>query len=1047
MKISYYFKNIFISLVLLSSINDLYSQKNKKNVSKQTSTAEKITFAARIVDLDGKVIKDAKVLYNYGKNQVLTNEKGDFTLFSELNSPIDIEVDGFRSKSLILSVSNPTIIVLENVELSSEEINLPLGQKTNKMYSTNFVSTLVNPNTYPDYTLGNSLQGRLAGLVSIQQNNEFGRLAPLQYVRGLSRGFGRDRALVLVDGVERDLNNIMPEEIASVEVLKDPSSKMIYGPRSANGIILITTKRGTVNHKDWDVSIDYGIHSLPNKLSFLDSYEYTQLYNEAANNDGKAINPYSQADLDGYKNSTGKFDLKYPNHDFYNDFINQNGVYRKISTTFSGGDENVKYLCFGGFVNGGGFESQMPTSKYNRLNIRGNLDFNINKYFTAYLNLGARIEFRHTASDSNEDLFTKLSTHRPNEYSYEIKNQYIAEQIGRRALPNYGSSFVVPENIYALIKSGNIKQQGNEYVSNFGLKYDFSQYISGLKASINASYDALQAYNSGRQDKYKSFTSLPTKLANGQDSLVNIVVQAAEVQDFPKALANRQSRTFSWFGDLAYQTNFDKLNYSSQLSYFYYNQLRQRDGLVADNLDVINANYSFRNNFVYDNKYLFDFTLGYMGSTKYNTGNKYLFTPAVGLGWVVSNESFLKNSTTINFLKIKANAGILGYDGTILPYSENNRYQQTAATNFNTIFGDPGSQTTVGNTLILNVANPNLKWEQSQEINIGFESTLFKKHVDFELNYFNAKRTQIVVESTSEFKTFFNNSISDNGSYSSSQSGFYPVENRGQSTMSGIDGQIRYNNLGKALNFSAGLNFNYSKTTIDKNGGVVYPAPFTSTGITSDAIFGQISNGLFLNNTQVANSPIQNFGQYQVGDISYQDSNSDNVVNEFDTRQIGNSIPRTTLGIDINLTYKRFGLYVLGVSQLGFDRMLDNSYYRQSTNGRNKYSELALDRYHPVANPNGTQPRLSTQSLTNNNIASTFWLEDASFLRIKNVELSYLLPVKKIEHVFKSVRFNVKGTNLLTFSKNKYLDAEVQNAGLLNYPVYSTFTFGVNLGI
>ncbi|MBP6410500.1 MAG: SusC/RagA family TonB-linked outer membrane protein [Pseudarcicella sp.] len=928
----------------------------------------------------------------------------------------------------------------------SNRLYLPMGAITDKVRTPNFISKVDNEKLikYPDFTLGNSLQGRLLGLVAIQKNDDFNTLNPSFYLRGISRNNGAE-ALVLVDGIKRPLSEVQANEIESVQVLKDASAKILYGAEAANGVILITTKTGSIGAKT-TISYEQGVNMLSERPTFLDSYRYAQLYNEAANNDGLS-DVYSNALIEGYRNSSGNLDKIYPNHDFYDYFIKNTSTFRRTNLQYNFGNEDFKALLFAGYVNGTGFHQNIPDNSYHRINARANVTAKLSEIFSTNVNLSGRIEFRHLPSIQNDDFWTAMSTHRPNEYVYEVNNKMLPVQTGTRAMPNFGASQVYPNSLYAIAKSGTITQQNSNYWSNIGVKLDLNKYVKGLRASLNGSFDVSQSYNYGRIDKLATYaddvntqfakdTLLFRKAADPlktkpdslitllKDTTLNQLLQKPVLQPFPGSLYDEFNNFYTIYGNVAYERNFGALEYLGELNFFRSVNDLQKDNFNYNSFDKINTNYTFRNILSYDKKYQLDLTLALMGSNFYEKST--FFSPAVGVSWIASNENFLKNSSSISFLKLKANYGIVGYDGDRIPFfdSKENRYQ---------IFNDAvkfGSSngTSMATSYIYNLANKDSEWEQTQDLNLGLEMAFLKNKLNFEFNYFNTLRTNIMLLSN-----YIDRPASE---------AYFPFDRTGSTAMNGFETQISLNNKVRDFSYDIGLNLTYAKSEITQNAGLSFPITEDAVGYSPNAIFGYQSSGVIKSETQLNSGAIQTLGKYGIGDLAYTDLNNDGIINDFDKSQIGNSFPITTLGLDMNFKYKNVQLSILGIANLGHDRLLDNNFSRPGQIGLSKFSVLAENRFHPVNNPNGTLPVLHTETSRNNNVNSTFWLEDASFFRIKNVELAYQLNEKSI---LGDMKFYVRGTNLLTFSKNEHLDAEVLNAGLTNVPVYKTITAGFNL--
>jgi hypothetical protein len=481
------------------------------------------------------------------------------------------------------------------------------------------------------------------------------------------------------------------------------------------------------------------------------------------------------------------------------------------------------------------------------------------------------------------------------------------------------------------------------------------------------------------------------------------------------------SRNLGFTAQLNYDRNLGSGRLTTTAGYFYY--LKENPG---SDQDVENINAYMRANYALNSKYVFEVDLGYMGSNRFKQGNRYFLSPVFGAAWIISDESFMQNVSVIDYLKIKGSWGKLGYDASTNHYLYQNRWYN----NGNMIFGESNNGLNQGITSLDVIGNPELDWETSQELNIGIEGIAVNNRLFFELNYFDETRDNIIEKVNSQYSALFG--------------GLFPAMNWGKVNNRGFEGQIYWEETKGNLIYKVGGNFIYSKNKVLQKDEIAFPDEYRQTvGLSSDAMMGYRSRGLFGRDVDLNGAPNQSFGYYGVGDIAYLDLNNDAVIDDRDLEKIGNSFPRTTLGLDINLQYKGWGLYTLGTASLGVNSYLNNAYY--TNYGTGKYSNIALDRYHAVNNPEGSQPRLTTTQADNNRINSDFWMENTGFFRLKNVELSYTLTSNSPNAVLKKVIVYTRSNNLLVVSKVKDLDPEALNAGVLNYPVMSTITAGVSV--
>ena len=568
---------------------------------------------------------------------------------------------------------------------------------------------------------------------------------------------------------------------------------------------------------------------------------------------------------------------------------------------------------------------------------------------------------------------------RPNEYPLTISSNVLGLEPDAKGVPFFGSSIRKPDNLLADMEYGGFTSE--RYVTsqtNIGLDFTLDKLVKGLRASAFMTFDNYNYFRQGQVNVYPTY------------AISNIIDGEPEFRQMKQLnLQDDQSR----MGDLA-----------AMLAYHYY-----QDEVKGDAQDVKNTNTTLRLNYGFDNKYVFEGDGALMGSNRFEKNSRYFLSGAIGAGWILSNEAFLIDCDVVNFLKVKASVGILGYDR-----STDFLLYKTAWKNGDNLSLGEQNKSTYHTTQFVRLGNKDLKWERSTEWNIGVEGFFLRNRLKAEINYFNELRDNIIGVQSNTYADVLGNFIS-------------------------------YRNIGNGdFSYQVGANVTWSKNKLLKWNEVNYPDSYLrSVDKPTDAMIGYQALGLFGKDVSLGRNISQLLGNYQEGDIAYADLNNDGVVDARDKKMLGNSYPRTVFGIDANLQYKNWGLYILGTAELGLDVWKNNAYYQNK--GEGKYSVLALDRWHPENNPNGTYPRLTTTEGDNNFVNSSFWLGNGSYFRLKNVELSYTITNKKENALAKKIKIFGRGTNLFSLSEEKKLDPELINAGINNYPVYRTLTGGVTV--
>ena len=508
---------------------------------------------------------------------------------------------------------------------------------------------------------------------------------------------------------------------------------------------------------------------------------------------------------------------------------------------------------------------------------------------------------------------------------------------------------------------------------------------------------------------------------DGSEQLNVILVQKSNVNGDVNLSNTINRRATGYVSNINYNNQFGLHNLNFDLSSSY---LKQE--ITGSGQDIKTSNYTLRGNYSFNNKYIVEGDLAYMGSSRFVGKNQYQLFYAGGLAWILSEENFFKSlaGNKIDYLKVKASAGLMGYDASTSFRLYQNRWEDNGTYAFN-------NSNTIDETRLTVTGNPNLKWEKSQQINVGLEALAFGRKLYVEANYFN--------------ELSFNQIETASSIYSAVYGNLYPSINFGKVANHGVELEIKWTDKTVGgLGYSIGGNMLYSKNKMLQFDEVNYPdAYLRNTNQSSDAMFGYVTEGIFGKDVQLNGHALQTFGPYGNGDLAYKDLNNDGIINSLDRKIIGNSLPRVIMGVDLNLNYKGFGLYALITSDLGVSAWLNTSYYWIS--GEDKYSVKALEYYDAVNNPTGKYPTLTTTTGSNNFMNSDLWIENSSFVRLKNVELSYTIYNKSASSLTKSIKLYTRGTNLFVLSKIKDLDPEALGGGVDNYPILRNFTAGVSV--
>lgn len=1002
---------IYIILMLLLpffSESNIYAQKRSKQYSE---------IKAKVVDKEGNLIQSVRITVDEGIFESSTDKQGEFSLKVTDNSTLVFDVPGFEPQYLGVSVikQNPVVVMEKSIPYGGvkDEVELPF-RKTIAREIVGATSTIDEDaiSSSNQMNVLNILSGKAPGLNVSQVPTEPGRSATVLNIRGLSRSATDNAPLIIIDGIERPLEDLTPEEIESITVLKDATSKILYGPKAVNGVLLVKTKRGIKYKRDRQFNIEFGAQTPVRMPEYLNSADYATMYNQARINDG--LSPYyTQTDIDGYRMGTNP--VLYPDVDFHKLCLNDHMSYRKAIAQFRGGNESAQYYVNATYAGYGGYEAVGKNNTSNKFNLRVNLDYKVNDWLKAFVDIAGQMEFYTTNYMSADKLFSRLSSHRPNAYPIKFSDPGNpgTEIYGAMENANLSSS---RENIYAEMALGGSKENTvRKGQTNIGFDLSLDRYVKGLSAKAYVTFDVYNYLVVGKNENFSSYRPI-----FNENSLIGKELLTVEKKVSDKSrIADQMYRNYGYFGQLSYDRTFQaKHQLKSDLVIF---QSRREN--LGSSQDDVNRTFALRTNYVYNKKWIAELDMAVMGSSRFTKGNRYGYFPTVGVAWIASEEKFLKDKEWLDFLKIKASTGLLGTDNYFDFFLFESRWNTSQSTHFG-----PKLEEDVNTSTLVHVGNPDLTWEKSFEINIGAEAS-FLNCLTADFNYFNNYRYDILTPTTS---------------FSSINGGELMYRNYGSVRNQGVELALEYSgNIGK-LHYSIGGNTIWSKAVYEKTDDMEgLSSNRKKEGKPVDTRFGLIAEGLFKSGDEIAAHPVQDFGPVQIGDVKYANINNDHHINENDMLPIGNEYPRFQFGLNINLAYKGFELSLSGSGMAQYDIYLNNSYYWMRED--QKYSTFVKNYFNPSTGE-GKFPRLTTQQNQNNYRSSSLWMRSGNFFKLRDAMLSYSLPQNITNKMtLKQVKLFVRGSNLFTISSIKDLDPEYIDAGVTGYPFFRSFTGGINV--
>lgn len=982
----------------------------------------------------------------------ITDTDGKFSITVEgLGGVLDFSYIGYKSQEVALVGQTSINVTLQpDNEVLDEVVVVGYGSQR-KESVVGAISTLdVTKLIVPTSNLSTALAGQLSGIVAMSRSGEPGKNSAADfYIRGVSSFTGNTSPLVLVDGVERDLDLVDTEDIASFSILKDASASAVYGVRGANGVILITTKKGAVGKPQVNVRTEFGFTQPTKKPKMVNSAQWAELYNEAY-----STNYYSAEDIEMYRSGADP-DL-YPNVDWFDTMFNNMAANQRVNLNITGGSDIVRYYVAGSFYNessiyknAGNIYGYDSSIRYNKFNFRANVDLNLTKSTVINLNLANIYEksFGPGFGDTDSDIWSYLFMTSPNAFPVEYSD-------GRLSGPSTDSGYN-PWNM--LVHSGYREQFWNSAQSLIGVTQDIGalwEPLKGLTANIKFSWDA---WNTTLQRRSKSPTFYHARGRAEDGSLIyddengDGIWEPVHTGDETLTYGIGRSGTMTRYveGSLTYNRLFGEHRVGALFLYNHKIYTDTQAGSSSASLPYKDQGIAGRLTYAFRDTYFLEVNMGYNGSENFARGRRFGFFPAVALGWMMSSEKWFEPATkVIDMLKWKASYGKVGNDD--IGGTRRWVYEPTIVTGGSWSYGQSGNQGGSG-IRVGEVENLEASWEEALKLNAGVEFSLFNK-VRVQADYFREERQGIFLKRAGLPAIVGVSTV--------------PYVNIGETLNQGFDATVEYmHKVNDDLFITARGNFTFNRNKLINNDEPDWEyryqnligKPFGSGGSTQP--FGLIALGLFESEEEIANSPVQNFGEYRVGDIKYQDVNGDGIVDEQDAVAIGyTNLPEITYGFGATAQWKGwdFNLFFQGVARTSF--FLSGSSIRSPfSTGNMERAAINEDVYGNVwmstntaeQNAGVTYPRLSAGSggagSTNNNRASTWWLRDGSFLRLKSMEIGYSLPQHILQKSFiKSLRFYISGNNLLCFSPFKLWDPEKGTSDGSGYPLNRTFSIGFN---
>ncbi|MGN7988305.1 SusC/RagA family TonB-linked outer membrane protein [Pedobacter sp. 22226] len=1050
------FKALAFTVALSSGF---YAKANASAININSSVAVSQTRADIIIrgiikDEAGLPLPGAGIKVKGSSTSAAADTNGAFTItVPDQNTVLVITYVGYDTKEIPVGTQTVLDIRLkETVGANLQEVAI-VGFGTQKKESLVGAQSSVNVADLkqPVSSMSQLLAGRIPGVVNVSRNGEPGATGSDIFIRGISSLTGTDRGpLVIIDGVpNRNLNDISVYDVENFTVLKDAAATAVYGIRGANGVILINTKQGKIGTPKINVEYYEGVSRFTKRPQLIDGVDYMNLANEAKYSDylrGGAAGAFTPAySIDAVqKTAAGTDPILYPNVNWFDAIYNDFGRNRSATANLTGGVSNAKYyVSLGYYGEDGLFKTDDAVNSavkqnYGRYNVSANLNWDITG--TTKLDLGIKgilSQNNYPSNFSAQDIFSQAFQINPTSFPILYPNG---------SLPGISPQSDQRNPYGDVTRNGYRVGYTNQVNSNLRLTQDLKELTPGLSVTSMYSFDASNTNfinRIKRETIYRINPNDPYITPGNPNSgyKYGLVLQGQDFLNYGRT--NRGDKKLYFELGFNYNRTFGKHAVTGLLLY---NQNDNTNPFV-DNL-TLSLPYRLqgiatRATYAYDNKYFFEFNMGYNGSENFAPNKRYGYFPAIGLGWLLSNEKFfepLKNA--IQMVKFRYSDGIAGSGGSGNSYADNEGqrfyYLTKVGDSPSYSFGQngnivPGSNSSTGG-LGVTAYGVDVTWAETRKQDLGFEIKTLNNNLSLIVDFFKERRKdQFITRGTVPNYIGLANT---------------PIGNLGIVENKGIDGTIQYDaRFGENWSLNLRANFTYNKDKVIENDQAPQAYPWMEQrglNVLAATRVGYIAEKLFDSQAEINASPTQ-FGTLMPGDIKYKDLNGDGKIDSFDKTVIGRGdIPSTTYGFGFSLTYKNFDFGLFFQGQDNADILLNIPSFANS-GGLGNMLAVAADRW-TTTNPSqdAVYPRLSYGGTNNNNYqSSTWWKRDISFLRLKNADFGYTLKNGIKSLGVKRLRVYAMGYNVFTISKFKLWDPELGTDNGTRYPLTSNYSLGL----
>ncbi|QZT39026.1 TonB-dependent receptor [Halosquirtibacter xylanolyticus] len=1037
----------------------------------QQSTSR--TIKGEVKDGDGYPIPGAAVMIKGTTSGTVTDFDGNFTLkVKDSNASIVVSFMGYEPQTIMVGSKSVFKIELEASSINLGEV-VAVGYGTQKKETLTGAISSVETDALvrsPNASVANSLAGQITGLSSIQTSGQPGAEDPNIFIRGTgSLTEGASKPLILVDGVENDFFQMDPNEIESISVLKDASATAVFGVRGANGVILVTTRRGKDGPAQITINSSVGIQSPTALLDMADSYSFAQAVRKMNIRDGLSReNSFSDYDMERFRLKDDP--LLYPDVDWREELMNKQSLQTQHNVNISGGTKKVKYFTSLGFLYQEGLFKKLEgldydnNFDYTRFNYRSNIDINITKSTLLKLGIGGIVG----------------NTQSPLNMTWQDLN--ISAPMVSPGVVNGRLNMVDPNRYYGILMDNNVlkKYYGAGYKNNvkntmnlnLALKQKLDFVTKGLSFEVKGAYNTTYTVEKkavGKREYYQIYYTSEidgSTLMPGDEGYNYEHAYKIMEKDAPLKYENKiAGRTRDWYFETSLRYN-RKFGNHSIGGLILYNQTKKYYIKKPERFESIPTGYVGlvgRITYDYKSKYVAEINAGYNGSENFAPGKRYGLFPSLSLGYVISEEDFMKNQNLISYLKIRGSIGLVGndrMDGRRFMYLPNSYalglgdYHKTFKLYTNGY--NYGQNSTLWRKGVAEgaIGNPDLTWETAQKTNIGLDAHFLDNRLKFVGDIFYDDRKDILISrKTVPFMAGFGNK--------------FPSVNMGRVKNHGYELQLGWNDKVGDFKYNVSANVSYAKNEIifqdevPSRPGEEY---LLKTGYEVGAIFGYEYDRLFTEDdfnittaadgikTYVMKDGIPDHRNVKIrpGDAKYVDLNGDGQIDSFDQHYLATSKrPDYTFGLNMGFSYKGIFASMNWTGVTGRTLLLDGPFREigsEKGNNRNYMKYIIDNSWQEETAGQSEFPRMVNGTSSNNKFTSDVWLRDGSYIKLKNVTLGYRFNKSSVERFgLKGLEVKLTGYNLLSFSKFDIMDPESEPNYNDKYPVVKIFNLGATL--